>query len=201
MRVHFVAKARKDNRAVNKGEPYYWWKPRYGGKRYSATRPKPSQLSSGRKAEVMACQEDFAEALDGATTYDDIRAVCEDTANRLRELGDEYREGVYNMPENLQDGDQAQRMNEMADGLDAQADELESLDFEGPEEFDDPEPVEPNEDKFDDEDEFEEAFDDWESDHEEWKTDKEDRENEIENFIEDLKSSATDIVDSIEFQF
>ena len=44
-RVHHVKSARKDNPVAKKGESYYWWKFRYGGKRYSKTPPKPSQLT------------------------------------------------------------------------------------------------------------------------------------------------------------
>ncbi len=44
-RVTHVKKARKDNPVCKAGESYYWWKFRYGGKRYSLTRPRPSQLT------------------------------------------------------------------------------------------------------------------------------------------------------------
>ena len=41
-RVHHVKSARKDNPVAKKGESYYWWKFRYGGKRYSKT-PRPGR--------------------------------------------------------------------------------------------------------------------------------------------------------------
>ena len=44
-RVTHVKAARKDNPVCKKGESYYWWKFRYGGKRYSLTRPRASQLT------------------------------------------------------------------------------------------------------------------------------------------------------------
>ncbi len=46
-RAHFVKKARKDNPAagIKAGDSYYWWKFRRGGKHYSKTAPRPSQLT------------------------------------------------------------------------------------------------------------------------------------------------------------
>ena len=41
-RVNYVKKARKNNPAVKRGESYFWWKFRYGGKQYSKTRPRQS---------------------------------------------------------------------------------------------------------------------------------------------------------------
>jgi hypothetical protein len=46
-RAHFVKKARKaiPGTDIKKGDSYYWWKFRFGGKRTSKTAPKASQLT------------------------------------------------------------------------------------------------------------------------------------------------------------
>lgn len=45
--VTFVKKAMKDypDHGIKKGESYYWWKFRFGGKHYSRTPPRQSQLT------------------------------------------------------------------------------------------------------------------------------------------------------------
>jgi len=190
-RTHFVKSARKDNPVCKKGESYYWWKPAFGAKRYSLTAPRPSQKASGRKASVMAAQEELQDALNGAKTIEEVQEACETCAETFRELGDEYEESADNMPESLQYGDQAESMREMGDSLRTQGDELESLDFDGPDEFDDPEP---DEDDFDDVEDYEYAM-------EEWEAAKCEAEEELEDFLENLKSEAIDISESVEFMF
>lgn len=46
-RATFVKKARKDipGTDIKAGESYYWWKFRFGGKHYSKTPPRRSQLT------------------------------------------------------------------------------------------------------------------------------------------------------------
>lgn len=67
-KAHFVKKAAKDNPAVKKGEPYWWWKFMVGGrggpKHYSATRPRPSQLTQSEfLSAIYSQQEDLEDAL------------------------------------------------------------------------------------------------------------------------------------------
>ena len=57
-RVHHVKKARKDNPAVKKGQPYYHWQRYRSRKQYSATYPKRSQLTSSGKLAAIYDAED-----------------------------------------------------------------------------------------------------------------------------------------------
>lgn len=70
-RVHFVKKARKDvsNSDIKKGESYYWWKFRFGGKCVSRTPPKQSQLTqSDFLSQIYKIQDRISEM----TTDDDF---------------------------------------------------------------------------------------------------------------------------------
>jgi hypothetical protein len=122
-RVHYVKKAAKDNPAVKKGEPYYWWKFRYGGKRYSAIRPRESQLTQSKWSEALSAME----ACEDAASLDDLESACQDAAGTCRELADEYREAAEHFGG---EGENAER----ADHAEALADELESVTFPDPEE-------------------------------------------------------------------
>lgn len=200
-RVHHVKHARKDNPVCKKGEDYYHWTPFRSAKRYSKTYPRGSQLCSGRKSEVMAHQEALADDLSAATDYEEIKAACEACAEGLRQCGEEYKESAENMREYFPDSEQADNMEEMAQSLETQADELEGLDFDGPEDFDDPEPEEPQAGEFGTNDEYEDAVVEYDGLKDEWDSAKEDREEEIENFCFLLKEEAQSASDDVEFLF
>lgn len=128
-RVHHVLNARKDNPAVKKGESYYWWAFRYGGKRYSVTRPKSSQLTqSSFLGGMYSIQESFEETT--ITTLFDAQSYAEEAAGNLRELGEEAADSLANMPEGLQEGDVGQMLQERCDYAEEMADTLENIDFE-----------------------------------------------------------------------
>ena len=78
-KVHHVKKARKDNRAVKKGESYYWWKFAYSSKRYSKTYPKASQLTQSDK---------LSRYYEAQETVDDLNALAHplDIVNELLEI-------------------------------------------------------------------------------------------------------------------
>ena len=90
-RVIHVQKARKDNPAVKKGQPYYHWSFRFGGKHYSATYPRPSQLTQSKMSEVLSQQEacdDIISELDNNFVVEIKDAT---TATRLAELNTQFR--------------------------------------------------------------------------------------------------------------
>lgn len=128
-RVHFVKKARKDNRVVKAGESYYWWKPRYGGKRYSATYPKPSQVvSSAFLSEVYAIQEELVE-ISYPEELDELR-------ERVSELREECEYSLGNMPEHLQEtSTSGELLQARIDSLESWYDELDRIDIEIDEEL------------------------------------------------------------------
>lgn len=133
-RVHRVKKARKDNPAVKKGQPYYWWKFRYGGKRYSTTYPRRSQLTQSDKLSRIYAAEETVE--DAQRLYEErhsghgggfavdvgeLLGALDEAADELEDVGEEYRDNIYNMPEGLQQGDVANQMEEKADACEAAA--------------------------------------------------------------------------------
>jgi len=200
-RVTFVKSARQDNPVAKKGESYYHWTPFRSYKRYSKDRPRPSQLCSGRKSEVMATQEALSDALESVESVDDIRSACEMAAEEFRQQAEEYTDSADNMPENFQDGDQCNSMREMAESIEAAADELEGLDFDAPDPFADDEPEEPTMSQYGNGEDYEVAFDEWDSEHEQWEAQKSDSDDEIEQHFEQLKEDAQSASDNIDFMF
>lgn len=119
-RVHHVKKARKDNPAVKAGEPYYWWEFRYGGKRYSATYPRQSQLT---QSEFLSQAYAYSEQIEDAQSLEDISGLPDD----IRSLGEEQEEKIYNMPDSLQDSDTAELLRERAEVMETWATEIEEI--------------------------------------------------------------------------
>jgi hypothetical protein len=100
-RVTHVKAARKDNPVCKKGESYYWWKFRYGGKRYSLTRPRPSQLTnSAYYGTVRSLVEQVEDA--SPEDYDGFIALRDEIGCALEELGQETQDSLDNMPDALQ---------------------------------------------------------------------------------------------------
>lgn len=140
-RVHHVKSARKENPVCKAGEPYYWWKFRYGGKRYSLTYPKASQLT---QSEFLGQMYDLTEQLEEFNAEDvgDLEMQVEGVSSDIRSLGSEQGEKVYGMPDSLQSSPTAELLQEREAACDAWADELDNVDFtvdEKPEEWDDEE--------------------------------------------------------------
>lgn len=127
-RVNKVEKAAKDqpDHGIKKGDTYYWWKFRFGGKRVSKTFPKASQLTQSEYlSEIYSIHEDFADTEDG-----DLRDAIPDLVDRIRECGEGCQERLDNMPEGLQQGSTGEMLQERIDCCESAADELEGLDFE-----------------------------------------------------------------------
>lgn len=137
-RVTFVKQARKDNPVCKAGEPYYWWKFRYGGKRYSLTPPRPSQLTqSAYIGEVRGMAEEISDFFSAGIDPDEVENFRDDIAGRLAALADESRGSLENMPEGLQQGDTGQLLEERADTCENNASEIEGMDCDFQSELDD----------------------------------------------------------------
>lgn len=87
-RVKHVKKAAKDNAVVKKGEPYYWWKFRYGGKHMSATYPRSSQLTQSKWSGVYSAQESIEDAENAV----DLADAIDNAIDEIQECADEYEE-------------------------------------------------------------------------------------------------------------
>jgi chromosome segregation ATPase len=130
-RAHYVKAARKDNPVAKAGESYYWWKFRHGGKHYSKTRPRASQLTASDKLsrayglferleDLIAASpaEELVERIDAAT------ATLEELAADAREIAEEYRESAEAIRESFSESTTADDCEEKADALESWADEL-----------------------------------------------------------------------------
>lgn len=130
-RAHYVKKARKavPSAGIKVGDEYWWWKFRRGGKRYSKTRPKASQLINAdkpsRAMEQSEALQDLAGTIDTHVDIESIRSELSNIAESIREIAQEYRDSKENMPENLQSSPTAELCEENADNLDSWADEVE----------------------------------------------------------------------------
>ncbi len=126
-KVKFVKKAREDNLAVQKGEPYYWWSFRYGGKRYSKTYPKASQLTqSSFLSGVYSIQEEMSVFLPEAE--EDIQTNIDDWVSSIEDLKSECEDSLSNIPDQLQDGSVGQMLQERIEAMDQWIDNLRNID-------------------------------------------------------------------------
>lgn len=117
---------------IKAGDKYYWFANLIGR---TSTRkvfcsqhpPKDSdKTTSDKLSQLYAAREALEEAIVKASNGDEMAQACNDAAEQAREVAEAYRESVGNMPENLQQGSQAQEMEEKADNCDSWADSLES---------------------------------------------------------------------------
>ena len=129
-KLNFVAKARKDYPAhgIKKGESYFWWKFRFGGKHFSKVRPPASQLINSPFLRSIA---EAGESLDAASVtftedhdFEQLATSLEEIAQTLRDLGEEAGSSFDNMPEGLQQGETGQLLEARRDRCDEIATEL-----------------------------------------------------------------------------
>lgn len=136
-RATFVKSARKDNPVVKKGEPYYWWKFRYGGMHYSKLPPRPSQLTGSPFLSAiygaLESLEDLKPPLDRESAAEALRFAAEE----IEQAGTEQEDNLQNMPDGLQQGETGLMMEqrasdaaELAQNLNDFADQLDDLEGE-----------------------------------------------------------------------
>lgn len=139
-RINTVKKARKDQgtcrgcgREIKAGDGYKWIKFRYGGKvkKCSSCNFRSSELTSSDKlSRLYAAQEDAHDRLDGwdREDADEIRSLLEDTAQEIREVGEEYQESADAIREHFETSDTADECEEKAQEIEGWADEVEGAD-------------------------------------------------------------------------
>lgn len=130
-RATLVNKARKDvpGTDIKAGESYYWWKFKRGGKHFSRTAPRRSQLT---QSAFYATIYDIEDEIANAEAGDGLKDFAEDIAWRLREAGEECQNSLDNMPEGLQQGATGELLQERVSAMEAAADEFESLELDEP---------------------------------------------------------------------
>lgn len=184
-RVNRVDKARKAQgtcgkcgKEIKAGDPYLWWKFRFGAKhkRCMACPPKASDLT---QSEFLGQIADFQERdFSDCETIEDLESAKDELISDLESLRDEQEEKRSNMPEGLQEGDVGQLLQERYDALDECINTIEGIDIssEGdePDEEDyaddvgDPEPEQPEETDEMSEDQKQDAIDSWSNAHHAW---------------------------------
>lgn len=128
-RAHFVKKARKSIKGtdIEKGDSYYWWKFRFGGKRVSKTMPRRSQLT---QSDFLGQLYDIEDRVAELKAEDGLGDDLSDIASNLRDLASECEERRSNMPEQLQDSDTGSMLEERQNACESAADEFEAIDCE-----------------------------------------------------------------------
>lgn len=139
-RVHQVKKARKDNPVCKRGESYYWWKFRNGGKHFSLTYPKQSQLTQSPYLSVIyECADQWSELDEPqnieadqwdqayvATWLGQIADSMEGITEQLRELVDQYEEGATNMEEYFSGVERVDQLRDCGMECEATCDEIDN---------------------------------------------------------------------------
>ena len=130
-KVNFVKAAAKDNRVAKKGENYYWWKFRFGGKYLSKTPPRPSQLTqSDFLSRQMELEERIGQLGENADTFEGLRADVEGICDEIRMLGEEQEEKLNNMPDSLQQSPTGELLEGRSSACEDWVGELEEVDLE-----------------------------------------------------------------------
>jgi hypothetical protein len=116
------------------GDSYYWWKFKRGGKRWSKTAPKRSQLTQSNFYSAIYDLED--DLISGATADDSLGSVRDDVISSLEEIRDQCQESLDNMPEGLQQGSTGELLQERIDAMDSAISEFEGLELDEPDDED-----------------------------------------------------------------
>jgi vacuolar-type H+-ATPase subunit I/STV1 len=131
-RLHFVKKARKNYKeyGIKKGDSYYWWAFRFGGKHMSKDKPRRSQLTqSAFLSTLYEIEDSIADFQPGHPS--EIYDFIEDVVSQIEDLKSECENNLDNMPDNLRENSSSgQLLQERIDNLESWISELQSIDTE-----------------------------------------------------------------------
>lgn len=143
---------------IKPGDSYWWFANRIGRssirKNYCAKhRPRPSDMTTSDKlSQLYSAQESVEDEQNNRTdkdgvpiSFDDYKSAMADAlrsaADQARQVGGEYQESLDNMPEHLQESsgisERVEACIDWADALEAAADEVESFEYEAPDDLED----------------------------------------------------------------
>lgn len=112
---------------IKKGDTYYSWSFRYGGKRKSKTYPTPAQLAqSGFKIAMYGIQ-DLIDGLALCNTPEELKDAVQSIISDLQEQHDEAENSLSNIPEHLQE---SHMLNERVEMLSNAISEFENVDLD-----------------------------------------------------------------------
>lgn len=132
-----------EDRDIQVGTPYMWIKPKsgpYGGHLKARHANHPAwqvwEYSSSLSARTAQIAHDFQVALDNAESVEDVESALEDAASEVESLAEEKREGAQNIEEGFgHPTSQSEELEQVADDLDAWAEEIRSADIPDQEEY------------------------------------------------------------------
>ena len=124
-----VPRDEKDPIFIAKGESYFWWQFKNGGKNFSKTRPKNSQLTqSAYLSQLYSIQERIEDI--SAEDASDLESIVDELKSELEALKEETEEAKERMPDSLQDSPTGELLQERIDNLENAISEIESIDLE-----------------------------------------------------------------------
>jgi len=120
---------KNDTIFIAKGESYYWWQFKNGGKHFSKTAPKQSQLTqSNYLSQLYSIQESMDDPK--CENAGDLQAFVEDIKEQMESLKEETEGSLENMPESLQQSPTGELLQERIDALDNAVNELDGINLE-----------------------------------------------------------------------
>lgn len=127
-RATFVKKAQKDYPAhgIKKGDSYYWWAFRNGGKHFSKEAPKRSQLTqSSYLSTLYDIQDRIGELRGKVSDAGDLSMQFDEIKQEVQDLFDETESNLESVPEQLQE---SHVNNERKDTLENAISEFDGID-------------------------------------------------------------------------
>lgn len=124
---------KKDPIVIAKGESYYWWAFKRGGKHFSKTAPRRSQLTQSSFKGSLYDLEDRISTLN-VETKEDFDTEKEDILSEIDSLKDQCQESLDNMPESLQDAPTGQLLQERIEALESWYSDIENIEVDEKEE-------------------------------------------------------------------
>lgn len=110
---------------------YYWWKFRYGGKRYSKNRPRASQLTqSNYYSSILSLLEDIEDTDTLNIGQEELESMRDEWVSQINDIASECQDSLDNMPESLQDAPTGELLQQRVQSMEEWADELESVDID-----------------------------------------------------------------------
>lgn len=131
-KVSQVKKARKafiaeDGKEVKVGDPYYWWKFKFGVRKTSTTYPKPQQLTQSGFMQSLYGIQEMISAL-SPSDEGSLEDALQNITTEIQDLLDEQQSNLENMPEHLQESSSSgQLLQERIDALENWISDLEDI--------------------------------------------------------------------------
>ena len=133
-KVNFVKKAAKayPDHGIKKGDPYWWWKPRYGVKKFFKSHPRPSQVTGSEfLSRVYGIEEDMADLTVEDLAETGAEDTIEDIKGQIEEIKDEEEDKINNMEESgLDQSPTGELIQSRIDSLEEWINELDGVDVD-----------------------------------------------------------------------